>query len=172
MESGQIYPITLEFDHLAHTFKAGHKLRLIITGSNYPRFNRNMNTGGEMYPDLNIDTLVNPVIAQNTIFTNAQHPSGIELPIVDNTSSTFHPEEQNSLRVFPNPSGNMVTLQSDIALSYVYLYNSVGQIVWAHALSEVQQTQIQTQSLPNGIYWLAALTEKGSLLKKELVIQH
>jgi predicted acyl esterase len=51
-------------------FLPDHQLRLIVSSSNYPRYNRNMNTGGEMYPNDNIDTLVNPNIAENTLYFN------------------------------------------------------------------------------------------------------
>ena len=80
---GTIYPITIELPDLAHTFMPGHQIRLNISSSNYPRFNRNMNTGGEMYPNGNGDTLVNPIIAHNTIHLNTNSPSQIILPITD-----------------------------------------------------------------------------------------
>ena len=68
---GTIYNCDIKLPNTAITFLAGHKIRVDITSSNYPRFNRNMNTGGALYPGNNLDTLVNPVIASNTVYTNS-----------------------------------------------------------------------------------------------------
>ena len=101
MEPGTIYEVPMVLDDIANTFTTGNRLRIIITSSNYPRYNRNMNTGGEMYPDAKMDTLVNPLVAFNTIHLNANHPSSITLPIASDMSVTLEDnidKEPNSLK--------------------------------------------------------------------------
>ncbi|MEO0301728.1 MAG: CocE/NonD family hydrolase [candidate division WOR-3 bacterium] len=72
-------PDTFEIDawSIANVFNAGHKLRIIISSSNYPRFERNPNTGA---PFRRNDTL-NTLIATNVIYHNASMPSHVLLPI-------------------------------------------------------------------------------------------
>ena len=70
----QIYPIEVELPDVALTFQAGHQIRVIITGSNYPRYDPNLNNGGEMY--VAGDTL----IAQNTFYMGGIYDAYVELP--------------------------------------------------------------------------------------------
>ncbi len=60
----------------SNVFLAGHKLRVEISSSNFPRFDRNLNTGESAAVSINI------VKADNVIYHDAQHPSAILLPVV------------------------------------------------------------------------------------------
>ena len=78
MVPNQHYAVDIVLPHTSITILQGHSLRIDVTSSNYPRFNRNMNTGQAMYPGPIAtagDTLVNPQIANNTIYTNSQYSS-------------------------------------------------------------------------------------------------
>jgi hypothetical protein len=57
-------------------FLAGHKLRVEISSSNFPRFDRNLNTG----EDQAIGTRMNK--ATNVIYHDKAHPSAVILPVV------------------------------------------------------------------------------------------
>lgn len=57
-------------------FEKGHRIRVEISSSNFPRFERNLNTGGENYDEKE------GVIAHNKIHHSKQHPSQIRLPIL------------------------------------------------------------------------------------------
>ena len=57
-------------------FEKGHRIRVEISSSNFPRFERNLNTGGENYDEKE------GVIAHNTIHHSKQYPSQIRLPII------------------------------------------------------------------------------------------
>jgi predicted acyl esterase len=57
-------------------FAKGHRIRIEISSSNFPRFDRNLNTGGN-----NFDEAIG-VKALNQIFHNAQYPSMIKLPVI------------------------------------------------------------------------------------------
>lgn len=98
MQVGTIYPIIIELTDVAHTFLAGHKLRLVITGSNYPRFNNNLNNGGAMY--VAGDTLV----ATNSIHFDATHLSHIALPIVPNQATFIQELTYREISIYPNPT--------------------------------------------------------------------
>lgn len=60
----------------SNVFKAGHKIRVEVSSSNFPRFNRNLNTG-EPVPDA-----VRSVVARQTIYHDAEHPSHVVLPVI------------------------------------------------------------------------------------------
>lgn len=76
MNPGQIYKFTIDLWSTSNVFRKGHALRLEISSSNFPRFDRNTNTGE------NAEFARRYVPATNTIFHDAQHPSALTLPVV------------------------------------------------------------------------------------------
>ena len=62
-------------------FKAGHRIRLDVSSSNFPRFDRNTNSGGTIATDGPDDL----VVAVNQVFHDREHPSHLVLPIIDRT---------------------------------------------------------------------------------------
>jgi putative CocE/NonD family hydrolase len=76
MNPGQIYEISLDLWATSNVFLRGHSLRLEISSSNFPRFDRNLNTGEE------IKFARTFVSATNTILHDAQHPSALVLPLM------------------------------------------------------------------------------------------
>ena len=76
MNPGQIYEIALDLWATSNVFLRGHALRLEISSANFPRFDRNLNTGEE------IKFARTFVSATNTILHDAQHPSVLLLPVM------------------------------------------------------------------------------------------
>jgi uncharacterized protein len=76
MNPGQIYKISLDLWATSNVFLKGHTLRLEISSSNFPRFDRNLNTGEE------IKFAHTHVTATNVILHDAQHPSALILPVM------------------------------------------------------------------------------------------
>jgi len=73
---GQIYRFTIDLWATSNVFRKGHLLRLEVSSSNFPRFDRNLNTGE------NPAFAVNSVTATNTIYHDGEHPSALILPVV------------------------------------------------------------------------------------------
>jgi hypothetical protein len=76
MNPGQIYKFTIDLWSTSNVFLKGHMLRLEVSSSNFPRFDRNLNTGEAQGSARNF------VSATNTIYHDAEHPSTLVLPIV------------------------------------------------------------------------------------------
>ncbi len=75
MEEGKVYKIDLTPLATSNVFKKGHRIRIEISSSNFPRFARNLNTGGNNY-----DESVG-VIASNKVHHSKTYPSQIRIPI-------------------------------------------------------------------------------------------
>ncbi|MFB6254618.1 MAG: CocE/NonD family hydrolase [Halobacteriaceae archaeon] len=73
---GEIYEFYMEPYPTANVFKPGHRIRLDISSSNFPRYDVNQNTGGPLYGDRESQ------IATNTVYHDSQYPTHIELPIL------------------------------------------------------------------------------------------
>jgi predicted acyl esterase len=110
---GQDYEVSFLLPNTSITFPVGHKIRVNISGSNYPRFNRNMNTGGEMYPDGNGDSLIDPLIAHSLIqmSTDGNNGSYITIPIVGDYPSSVNEVSYIHFSMSPNPTSDHVSIQ-------------------------------------------------------------
>jgi putative CocE/NonD family hydrolase len=76
MNPGQTYQITVDLWATSNVFLKGHSIRLEIASSNFPRFDRNLNTGEEiMFAHTSVP-------ATNVILHDAQHPSALVLPMM------------------------------------------------------------------------------------------
>jgi putative CocE/NonD family hydrolase len=75
MKPGQVYPFTIKLNPCANVFKKGHRIRVDISSSNFPRFDVNSNTGE---PANNHRRMITAV---NTIYHDTKHPSHIVLPL-------------------------------------------------------------------------------------------
>ncbi|MFK8101136.1 MAG: CocE/NonD family hydrolase [Saprospiraceae bacterium] len=76
MEKGKVYKLDLTPLATSNFFKKGHQIRIEISSSNFPRFERNLNTGGNNFDEKDA------VKAHNKIHHSSKYPSHIKLPIV------------------------------------------------------------------------------------------
>ena len=76
MEEGEVYKIQVEMSITSRYFERGHKIRLQVSSSNFPNYERNLNTGGNNYDETEW------VIAENTIHHSGRYPSHVILPVI------------------------------------------------------------------------------------------
>lgn len=79
MEPGTVYELTVDLRVTANVFLPGHRIRLEVSSSNFPRYDRNTNTGGTIAADSEDDLTV----AVNRIHHGPAHPSRLILPLVE-----------------------------------------------------------------------------------------
>ena len=76
MEKDKVYKVVLTPMSTSNYFEKGHRIRIEISSSNFPRFARNLNTGGNNYDE------TEGVVARNTVHHSAEYPSQIRLPMI------------------------------------------------------------------------------------------
>lgn len=76
---GEVYRFTIELGNISHVLKAGHALRLLVTSSDFPRWDRNTNTGDRPA------TASRTRPARQTILHDSAHASRLILPVVPGT---------------------------------------------------------------------------------------
>lgn len=76
MGKDQVYKVGLTPMATSNYFKKGHRIRVEVSSSNFPRFSRNLNTGGDNYDESE------SVVAHNTIHHSKRYPSHIKLPFI------------------------------------------------------------------------------------------
>ena len=78
MEPGKIYEIKVNVAATANTFLKGHRIRVSVSSCNFPRFNRNSNSGG----DIMFEEASSYKKANNVVLHDSEHPSCIILPVI------------------------------------------------------------------------------------------
>lgn len=76
MRPGEVYPLRLDLHATSNYFLPGHKIRLEVSSSNFPRFDRNLNTGGNNYDETQW------LVAHNSVKHSRTYPSAVTLPII------------------------------------------------------------------------------------------
>jgi len=76
MTPGEAHRFEVDMGSTAHAFLPGHRIRLEVTSSCFPRFMRNLNTGGSVFDE------TTPMPAKQTIHHSPRHPSKLILPVV------------------------------------------------------------------------------------------
>jgi uncharacterized protein len=76
MEAGKVYKVTLQPMTTSNYFAAGHRIRIEVSSSNFPRFDRNLNTGGNNYDESK------GVVAHNAVHHSKQYASTVTLTVV------------------------------------------------------------------------------------------
>jgi putative CocE/NonD family hydrolase len=85
MEKGKVYKVTLQPLTTSNWFAPKHRLRIEVSSSNFPRFDRNLNTGGNNYDEWA------GVVAQNSVHHSKQYPSSVTLTVVEREAPTQQP---------------------------------------------------------------------------------
>lgn len=75
MKEGEVYKVKLSPLSTSNYFEKGHQIRIEVSSSNFPRFTRNLNTGGNNYDEKEA------VVARNKVYHSEAYPSMIRLPI-------------------------------------------------------------------------------------------
>jgi hypothetical protein len=73
---GKVYEYKIDLWSTSNVFLKGHKIRLEVSSSNFPRFDRNLNNGKNAGADTTLEK------ADNTIYHDREHPSALLLPVV------------------------------------------------------------------------------------------
>lgn len=76
MEPGRVYKVALQPMTTSNYFAAGHRIRIELSSSNFPRFDRNLNTGGKNYDE------TAGLVARNVVHHSRAFPSSLTLSVV------------------------------------------------------------------------------------------
>lgn len=76
MTPGRLYHVTVDLGSAAHVFLAGHRIRVEVSSSNFPHYDRNLNTGAGP-----ADPSGRAVAATNRVYHDAGHPSALVLTL-------------------------------------------------------------------------------------------
>ncbi len=93
MQPGKVYKVTFQPMNTSNYFEAGHSIRLEVTSSNFPRFDRNLNTGGNNFDE------TTSLIAHNEVHHSKAYPSTITVTVVKKKQQIAQGAVQTHLRL-------------------------------------------------------------------------
>jgi uncharacterized protein len=163
MQTDNIYEIEIILPDIAHTFLPGHSIRINITSSNYPRFDNNLNNGGQMY--VTGDSL----IATNRVYHQVSHASYVEF--LTDSPTYLHTRSDNDLEIFPNPApkdGQVIITLNEIIKS-IKIYDSNGKLIYTDNNVCNNKSVINTSNLSQGLYLIKVSSVSGVYTKKLVV---
>jgi putative CocE/NonD family hydrolase len=76
INAGEVYEYTIQVNPTGNMFRVGHRIRVDVSSSDFPNFDRNLNTGDKEYAEATIK------VARQTVFHDATRPSRILLPVM------------------------------------------------------------------------------------------
>lgn len=161
---GNIYQIIIDLPATSITFPAGHKIRVDITSSNYPRFDKNLNNGGTMY------TTGDTLIAQSIIYTSQANASYIELPV-----DVLPLEISESVKNKNNITANFydkklyVNITKNVKNYSFEMYDLTGRKIFIERLNNIGEHNVIDLSgfgFSQGIYLLKIQAENNSVSLK------
>jgi len=166
---GEIYEYKFKMMPIAYTWGAGHKIKILISSSNYTRYQVNPNLpiepgaffrrkpgDGQTYNFEGVE--MSPRIAVQRIAISPQYPSNIDLPvythgIVQNTKEFATKKVGLGALVYPNPAKENVAIYMSKAGKYILnMVNIIGQLVQSSSFSE--ELTINLNNLNAGLYIL------------------
>ncbi|MFC2130523.1 CocE/NonD family hydrolase [Bacteroidota bacterium] len=171
LQRGIIDEITIELEDIAVTFVEGHRMRIDITSSNYPMFDINPNTGGEMY--VPGDTLE----AENTVFCDPGYPSKIIIPTILPLKVNESKNWIDDINIFPNPAKDIINIQFEAGYNSKYameIFSIFGEKSGESSgilNNGISNIRFKTNQLQTGIYFIKLSTDKKIFFNKFQIIK-
>lgn len=157
MVPGQVYTVEVSLPFVHYTWKAGHRIKVYVSGNSSNRWDVNLQDGGTMYQGGTGN------VANMTIHHNATHSSYLTLP-GDNASLGTSEVVKALLSIYPNPANAVVNIDGVENPDYTLL-NAQGQIVLSG-----KGSSLNVASLPDGWY-LLEVTSDGSKEQIPLIVR-
>jgi putative CocE/NonD family hydrolase len=167
---GQIYELQLEMLPIAYTFGVHHRIKVLISSSNFPRYQSNANipiepgeflrrnpNDGQSYTYQN--QIYTARKADNSLYFSTQYPSRIELPIYQQTTTAVveintSKEAELMYSIAPNPTSSFTLLRCPTFSTYrLQIIHSDGQIIQSQVFEGHQQS-INLKNLATGVYFI------------------
>ena len=158
MKPHEVYEAHLDLHVTANYFGPGHRIRLEVSSSNFPRWDRNLNTGGNNFDETKW------LIAKNSVHHSAEFPSHLLLPIIESNSDD-EPQPSRLAHTYSIVARDSKTGEMGVAVQTHY-FGVGSRVVWA----EPGVGAVATQSFvnpaygPNGLHLMRGGKSAGEAL--------
>ena len=174
---GDIYEYHFQLMPIAYTFGVNHKMKVLVSSSNYTRYQVNPNlpiNDGEFFRRKPGDgqtytfngVTMAPRIAVQRIYSSPQYPTYLSLPVFDplatNVENEVAQKTASDVLVFPNPTNNFVNIYAPLVSEYtVNVYDLTGKRVHQIMMNS-DNIQVDMRELDRGIYIVELIDQKSN----------
>jgi predicted acyl esterase len=178
---GQIYEYNFNMLPMGYTFGREHKMKILISSSNYQRYQSNPNLpimpneffrrrpgDGQTYVFEGQE--MEPRVAIQRVAFSSEHPSRIKLPvynqsIVSTNDITSTVKTSNEILVYPNPTNGVTTISFTKSSDYkIKLFDLVGNAIFqSHFQGDTYQ--LNTDRMNTGTYLIQTIDQKSGQVK-------
>jgi predicted acyl esterase len=176
ISSGRVYEYNFKMMPIAYTFGKGHKIKLLISSSNHPRYQSN--------PNLPVETNaffrwkpgdeLRPRKALQSIYFSNEYPSNIDLPVYKGQIIPSVSVEKNitkeipDIRIFPNPASEFLFIEAGVNGNTLEIYTLTGKKMLAEIIDA--SYSINVESWDSGIYILHLTNVKSNIFHSQKII--
>jgi len=184
LESGNIYELDFKMMPIAYTFGHQHRVKILISSSNYPRYQSNPNLpiedgeffrrdvgDGQEYEFEGVS--MSPRTATQKIFTGSEYPTQLILPVYGKNGVGFD-EKQNmnpQFSIYPNPACNQIYVRTNLAQSFDIKIYTINGVEVFHQQYHSNYAQINLQELEAGVYLVEITDKNGRQEVQKLIVQ-
>lgn len=185
INSGEIYELDFQMLPIAYTFGHQHKIKILISSSNYPRYQSNPNLPiieGEFFRrDVGSDETYNfngtEMLAREAlqkVYLGAEYKSQILLPVYTGLEDGVSDRIGNGiskLQIYPNPSSSNVYFRIDREGIFKVVLRSVnGKVLMQEMLNGKETNTISSRNTEAGVYFLEITDDNGFQEVKRFVV--
>lgn len=184
MQSGQIYELEFKMMPIAYTFGSQHQIKILISSSNYPRYQCNPNLpieegaffrrdvgDGQSYEFEGVQ--MNPRVANQNLYFGEASMSQIILPVYtgEETGFTERPIQKITSKLWPNPTQKVVNLEFVTEGIHEVNIRSINGQLLSHKTFYQRQGMLDMSPYSAGMYLLEILNEDGEKEMLKLTYQ-
>lgn len=158
MSPGVVYNVQVDLPFTCYTWKAGHEIKIYLSGNHTIRWDVNEQDGLQMYQS------VPGNVADITVHHNATYPSNIILPGNNPSLGIETVSDFVEFSVYPNPAHQELNIQSTEKISQYEIYDLTGKLVQK---GDYKGSSISLQNLDPAVYIFKAITFDGILLEQK-----
>ena len=159
MSVGNIYEVVIELPFVNYTWKAGHQLKIYVSGNNSTRWDVNLQNGGTMYAAGDTNT------ALIQLYHNQQYASKLILPCEKLTLGLEREIRDLDISVYPNPVKDKLHLNGKIEFETFRILDIFGREVLKGQFSN----EIEVDSLDSGVYFIVLKVGNQSITMKFMI---
>lgn len=181
--NNQYYHLKFELLPIGHVFGKNHKIKVLISSSNYPKYQSNPqvpNEPNEFFrwepgDTTRYDFQGDLLPASSSLITlnfNQNQPNCLELPVLESLPTGIKEIKEHNLglEMYPNPTNDMLTIEfSEPLSSPIEIYSLSGQLVFSEGIKNTNKKTFDISFLSPGLYVVKIQTHspKGHLLIKK-----
>jgi len=174
--SGRVYEYNFKLMPIAYTFGKGHKIKLLISSSNHPRYQSN--------PNLPVETNaffrwkpgdeLSPRKALQSIYFSKEYPSNIDFPVYKGqiklqvSNQRNNPKAISSIRIFPNPASEFLFIEAGGTENTLEIYTLSGKKMLAELIDA--SYSVNVQAWEPGTYILHLTNVKSNIFHSQKII--